>query len=360
MKKHPFSRILLATILSACVSMSITGCGDSTTSSATEGSAASVESTTSAEESSAEESTESSAESTPESSAEESSEVSQAVMLDTEKDVSILTLSVQEIPYQEGLFSDEFEKYDTLTVISYLIHSDYYAKFSGNNLKRVDERPAKNYDTSERLFLNYKYNMLVGDKSDKNGIYCVLVTAGSAKPSDYYFDWKFDNNSYQKPLSDEVSEFPAEYYAVEKNSTCHFVNLDGEPYFLAGYENGTTGGGSLSGETHHTSYVRLPMTLRRVHIDGVSQLDVSKFSYEVDEDIAAKYDLSKIAVTIEKLDKSTTVDRQCIQVQFQHEYEKGQYTDEELEALDNIMDKMAQYGYLVYNGENGKVKIDLW
>lgn len=366
MKNRIFSSLILSAFLAACLTVSMTGCSSSSdsanSSAAPVSSTASskTESKTSEEETSAEESSEASKESKAASSKEESSEVSVPKIMDTEKDITIYTLSVKEIPYQKGLFNSTFENYENVTVITYLVDSDYMSDFSNMQFKRVDERPEKNYETSERLFMTHVYNMKHTEGySDRKMCYGIIITANSAKPSDYYFSWKYDTNEYKLTFSDEVSDFPEQYYTADEAKVCNVVNLDGEPYFFAGCEYGTVGGGSLSGEAHHTEYAEKPLSLRRVHIDGVSKLDLSKFSYEPDEGLDRNHDLSKITVAIEEVEKYSNYDTQCIQLRFFYEYDEGQYTDEELKAIDKTQDLLFQYGYLVYNGENGKVRIDI-
>ncbi len=365
MKNHQsLKRIIAASVLSLCLAMAAAGCGSSNQSSGQKASdqdttVSSAESEKESENSlSDQDSTEDSAQ--PESSAaEESSEVSQVKILDMEKDIQINTLSVKEMPFNKNLFSSDFEGNDTLTVITYLAESELLDDFIGEDIERFDDKKPYDFDADKRLFLNWLYNVKDKDDYRQAGFYGVIVTAGNAKPSDYYFYFKYDGNEYKVPLSDQFVDVPAEHYTDDEAKVCNIINLDGEPYFIAGFENGTNGGGTLEGEKHHTSYIELPMSLRRIHADGSTRLDISKFSYEADEDIAATNDTSKITVTIEEESKYNSFDRQCIKLKFEYEYDEGQYTDDELDELETTMERMSNFGYLVYNGEKNKVRIDL-
>lgn len=367
MKKGSLLKMILAAALAVSSTAALTGCGSNNNAERAVSAVISGLDFNKAESISIEESQnssettepeESEEESVEESSEKESSEASVARVLDVEKDIKVTTLSSKQMPYTKEMFSSDYRKNSTMTITTYLVESKYLNDLKSVSSARKDGKKTYDYDADERVYTPSMYAVEKNESYSYCAYYGIIVTGGDAKPSDYYFTCKLDGNEYKVPLTDEIVDMPEELYTNEAEPG-NMINLDGEPYFVCGLVDGNVSGGELSGEKHHTSYIRLPYGLRRVNADAVTKLDISKFSYEPDEYIAKEYDTSKITVNITEASKYATYDKQSIQLEFIYEYDEGQYTDEELDELENTMERMANHGYLVYNGKNGKVKIEL-
>ena len=245
MRNRKLSCIILSAFLAGCLTLSMSGCGGSSDTASGNSTASGDNSDTSSESSvisekseESEESSEKSEESKKQSSKEESSEVSVSRTLDPDKDVTITTLYSTQVPYDSKYFSDSF-KDDTVTVTTYIIQTDYMDDFSMCNIVRKDGQKDYDMDTGRRLTFKQMYQVTKNKSNSHAAYYGTIVTGGNAVPSDYCFTCKLDDNEYSIPLSDEIKDFPAELLTTKDARPGNIVDLDGEPYFLCGYTDGT-------------------------------------------------------------------------------------------------------------------------
>lgn len=289
-----------------------------------------------------------------ESKVEESSQVSETQTIDPEKDIKVTTLSVTEIPYNEHPNSSSYVKADVITRMDFLITWETADKITWSNVRRVDG--VSGYDGKEYKFMRGFYDIRLSGKNTV-AYYFVLDSVGKVKPSDFIFDFRYGDDKYSYELKDEIGEIPAEYYSDGDVHGSNLVNIDGKPYLLAGLDNGITSGSDYDEAGNYLNIVSKPYYFYSIVRGNDPKLDLSKFSYEPDEIVAQNYDTSKITVTITDGTKASNPTKPAINTTLSYVNQEDHHSAEELKELSTILDKMYNNGYLVYSGENGKIRI---
>ena len=359
MKKGRVFRTLICAALSAVILTITAGCGESESTESKSTADSGISSVSSAD--SVQESEKKDESSKPESTeeqkvskAEESSQVSEAKTIDPEKDIKVTTLSVTEIPYSEHPNASSYVEADVITRMDFLITWETADEIIWNNVRRVDG--VSSYEGSKNRFIRGFYDIRLSGK-DKVAYYFTLDSIGKAKPSDFIFDFRYGDDKYSYELKDEIGEIPAEYYSDGDVRGSNVVNIDGTPYLLAGLDDGITSGTDYDDAGNELSIVSKSYYFYSILRGNDAKLDLSKFSYEPDEIVAENYDTSKITVTITDGTKASNPTKPAIKTTLSYVNQEDHHSAEELEELSTILNKMYSNGYLVYSGENGKIRI---
>ena len=345
------------------------GCGQSSTTTNTGSSTASVTETTSAADnkdtaaSSDTSAEESSTVSRKESKKEESSTRAQ---FDPNTEMQLNVLAVHEIPYEEGKFNKALEPYPTMKVITAFVSADSFFLLSkGSPSIKLTSGESDRTENGNRRFLVDMYSVQKANKTTEGAHLVEIVCDPQLNPSDFCYRFSISSEEYSVPFSDAIASVPENFIDETQDvHIYHLASLDDQIYFAAGYTKSNSGGSLHSTDTgdYHTDYIEKTLNIRRIDTDGTARLDISRFSYEYDEEGLKDVDTTPITVTITEVTPDGTNDRlfsQNIRIHMEYEYEQDSLSKEEREVLSKTRDKMAQYGYLVYNGDNGKVRIHL-
>ncbi len=359
MKNRFIQKVLLAAVLVSVLCMSASGCGSAPETSGSS-SAGNVTSSSAAD-------TGSNTDSTTDSSSAESTGETDAFQAETAQgEVKVYTLAVREIPYDaETTFKDSVVgAADTATLITVLIDTPDASDMYEKKLDFADGRTNKAPEGGS-LVDRWGFDVAKNGSKDTSGILYTLTCSGSMKPSDFVFTYTLNKEHYSVSIPDTVSPVPEEFLtSVETAHAKSILRMDGEELLCLGFDNKKPSSTGTNDEGQTVCTFQCRWMLKNLDADISTLADVSKFSYEPDENAAKMDGISQVTVTFSEgepnMDNNfeNRMFNQFIDVSFSYVIPEGM-TEEEKQALDNCAQSMIKRGCIVYSGADGQLKFSI-
>ena len=272
-----------------------------------------------------------------------------------EKSFKVTTVSVKEIPFDKDVFGEDlFEETDAMKIITIAAESigepdDKINYIAVNIVEPPVAAPVTRY-------VSDIYPVIDSTSQQTKGYITEIICPAKYSPSDFKINYQHKDYFTHSTLSDTIGDIPSSLVSDGQTTPYSVFDIDGALYYR---DNDKDTVFTKSDDSTSDIYEASIYLLR---LDGTTdrQLDAAKCTYEPAEDVAKDKNYSRFKISFANEDagaKKSVFSPIGQSIRFTVVGDiKDVATNEEFEAIDSLLVKIANSGSIVYDG---KVRINL-